>query len=90
MLKEENVLYAPYVQTQVKGSRSIDGQLLLHTGLLPINYGAYSARFPHHTYYSIDKSFLKENMEGGGTCCMTVDKKVVWNVAIVAQDFDLR
>lgn len=86
MLKEENVLYAPYVQTQVKGSRSIDGQLLLHTGLLPINYGAYSARFPHHTYYSIDKAF-KEKYEGGGTCCMTVDKKVVWNVAIVAQDF---
>ena len=60
MLKEENVLYAPYVQTQVKGSRSIDGQLLLHTGLLPINYGAYSARFPHHTYYSIDKAFKEK------------------------------
>lgn len=85
-LKEENVLYAPYVQTQVKGSRSIDGQLLLHTGLLPINFGAYSARFPHHTYYSIDKAF-KEKFEGGRTCCLTVDKKVVWNVAIVAQDF---
>lgn len=85
-LKEESVLYAPYVQTQVKGSRSIDGQLLLHTGLLPINYGAFSARFPHHTYYSIDKAF-KEKYAGGGTCCLTVDKKVVWNVAIVAQDF---
>ena len=86
LLKEENVLYAPYVQTQVKGSRSIDGQLLLHTGLLPINNGAYSARFPHHTYYSIDKAF-KEKYKDGSTCCLTVDKKVVWNVAIVAQDF---
>lgn len=85
-LKEEGVLYAPYVQTQVKGSRSIDGQLLLHTGLLPINYGAFSARFPHHTYHSIDKAF-KEKYAGGGTCCLTVDKKIVWNVAIVAQDF---
>lgn len=86
MLKEENVLYAPYVQSQVKGCRSIDAQLLLHTGLLPINYGAYSARFPHHTYYSIEKAF-KEKFPGGSTCCLTVDKKVVWNVAIVAQDF---
>lgn len=85
-LKESQTLYAPYVQTQVKGSRSIDGQLLLHTGLLPINFGAYSARFPHHTYYSIDKAF-KEKQENGTTCCLTVDKKVVWNVAIVAQDF---
>lgn len=86
LLKEKEVLYAPYVQTQVKGSRSIDGQLLLHTGLLPINYGAYSARFPHHTYYSIDKAF-KEKYASATTCCMTVDKKVVWNVAVVAQDF---
>lgn len=86
LLKEKSVLYAPFVQTQVKGCRSIDAQLLLHTGLLPINYGAYSARFPHHTYYSIDKAF-KEKYENGGTCCLTVDKKVVWNVAIVAQDF---
>lgn len=86
LLNEDNVLYAPYVQTQVKGSRSIDAQLILHTGLLPINYGAYSARFPHHTYYSIDKAF-KEKYVDGGTCCMTVDKKIVWNVAIVAQDF---
>lgn len=85
-LKESQTLYAPYVQTQVKGSRSIDGQLLLHTGLLPIKFGAYSARFPHHTYYSIDKAF-KEKYADGCTRCLTVDKKVVWNVAIVAQDF---
>lgn len=85
-LRESSSLYAPYVQTQVKGSRSIDGQLLLHTGLLPIKFGAYSARFPHHTYYSIDKAF-KEKYADGHTCCLTVDKKVVWNVAIVAQDF---
>ncbi len=85
-LKEPQTLYAPYVQTQVKGSRSIDGQLLLHTGLLPINFGAYSVRFPHHKYYSIDKAF-KEKYTDGCTRCLTVDKKVVWNVAIVAQDF---
>lgn len=85
-LRESQTLYAPYVQTQVRGSRSIDGQLLLHTGLLPIKFGAYSARFPHHTYYSLDKAF-KEKYVDGCTRCLTVDKKVVWNVAIVAQDF---
>lgn len=85
-LKESKTLYAPYVQSQVKGSRSIDGQLLLHTGLLPVNFGTYSFRFPHHTYYSVDKAF-KEKYTDAITCCLTVDKKVVWNVAIVAQDF---
>ncbi len=86
LLKEEGVLYAPYVQTQAKGARSIDAQLLLHTGLLPLTFGAYSARYPHHYYPSLEKAF-KEKYEDGKACCFTVDKKVVWNQAIVAQDF---
>lgn len=86
LLKGPETFYAPYVLTQVKGSRSIDGQLLLHTGMLPINFGAYSVRFPHHTYYSIDKAF-KEKYDKAQSCCFTVDKKIVWNVGVVAQDF---
>lgn len=86
LLKEKNVLYAPYVQTQAKGARSIDAQLLLHTGLLPLTFGAYSARYPHHYYPSLEKAF-KEKYADGRAYCFTVDKKVVWNQAIVAQDF---
>lgn len=86
LLREDNVLYAPHIQSQVKGSRSIDAQLLIHKGLLPVNYGSYSYRFPHHSYMSIDKAF-KEKYPDGTALTFTVDKKTVWNVAIVAQDF---
>lgn len=86
LVKESDVLYAPNMLTQVKGSRSIDAQLLIHTGLLPVNYGSYAYRFPHHSYMSLDKAF-KERYSDGLTMSFTVDKKVVWNAAIVAQDF---
>lgn len=85
-LKEPNTVYAPYVQTQAKGARSIDGQLMLHTGLLPIANGAYSARFPHNTYPSLEKAF-KMKFTDGKAYCMTVDKKVVWNQGVVALVF---
>lgn len=85
-LAEDSVLFAPNMLSQVKGSRSIDAQLLIHTGLLPVNYGSYAYRFPHHTYMSLDKAFRKKYPDGQ-TMSFTVDKKVVWNAAIVAQDF---
>ncbi len=85
-LRESNVLYAPNMLTQVKGSRSIDAQLFIHTGLMPVNYGSFAYRFPHNTYMTLDKAF-KEKHDDGKSFSFTVDKKVVWNVAIVAQDF---
>lgn len=86
LLREDSVLYAPHMQSQVRGARSIDAQLILHTGLLPVAYGAYSHRFPHHTYMTLDKAF-KERHPQGRTASMTVDKRTVWNAAIVAHDF---
>ncbi len=87
LLKEDSVLFAPKMQSQVKGARSIDAQLILHTGLLPVNYGSFSHRFPHHTYLTLDKAF-KEKWGGGTvTASFTVDKRTVWNAGIVAQDF---
>lgn len=83
----DSVLYAPNMQTQVKGARSIDAQLILHTGLLPVNYGSYSHRFPHHTYLTLDKAFRQNRGEGAVTGSFTVDKRTVWNAGVVAQDF---
>ena len=37
LLQDSTTLYAPHVLTQVKGGRSIDAQLLLCAGMLPIN-----------------------------------------------------
>lgn len=40
LLKEPSTLYAPHVLTQVNGGRSIDAQLLMLAGLLPLQTGA--------------------------------------------------
>ena len=50
LLQDSTTLYAPHMLTQVKGGRSIDAQLMLCTGMLPINSGTYSSLYPHHTY----------------------------------------
>ena len=87
LLKEPHTFYAPKVLTQAKGARSIDAQLLLHTGLLPVNYGAYSYRFAHNEYPSIDKAWKWQYGDSARAMSFTVDKRTVWNVAVVAQDF---
>lgn len=87
LLKEEHTFYAPNVLTQVKGARSIDAQLLVHTGLLPISYGAYSYRFVHNEYPSLDKAWKAKYGPESRAASFTVDKKTVWNVAVVASDF---
>lgn len=87
LLAEPTTFYAPNVLTQAKGARSIDAQLLLHTGLMPVNYGAYSYRFIHNTYPSIDKAWKYVHGDSARALSFTVDKRTVWNVAVVAQDF---
>lgn len=88
LIQGENVLYAPHMLTQVRDARSIDAQLFIHTGLMPVSYGAYSYRFPHTQYFSLDKAW-KEKYPGGKTYSFTVDKNSVWNAAIAAQDFGI-
>lgn len=86
LLSGDSVLYAPNVLTQVRDARSIDAQLLIHAGVMPVSYGAYSYRFPHHEYMTLDKAW-KEKYPDGKSISFTVDKGTVWNAAIVAQDF---
>lgn len=81
LIREKNTLYAPKVQTQVKDGRSIDGQLLLHTGLLPIQNGTYSIKYPHSYYPSLIKA-LKEKRPTKAVC-MIIDKKSVWNAQVI-------
>jgi len=87
LIAEDSTFYAPKVMTQVGGARSIDAQLILHTGLLPLKYGAYSTRFIHNTYPSLDKAWIENHGPQARAMSFTVDKRTVWNVAVVAQDF---
>lgn len=83
MLKDSSVIYAPHVLSQVKGGRSIDAQLLFNSGLLPINSGPYSIKFPESYYPSLVKAF-KEKYEGAKAYSLTVDKPMVWNQCVIA------
>lgn len=83
ILKDTSVIYAPHVLSQVKGGRSIDAQLLMSSGLLPINSGPYSIKFPESYYPSIVKAF-KEKHKNAKAYSLTIDKPMVWNQCIIA------
>jgi len=82
LVKEPTTLYAPYVQTQVKGGRSIDAQLMFNCGLLPLISGTYSIKYPNNFYPSIAKAF-KIRYPDAKAYSLTTDKPMVWNQAII-------
>lgn len=86
-IADSHTLYAPYVLTQVKGGRSIDGQLLVNTGLLPLMNGCYAMQCQNTIYPSLAKA-LKEQHQAK-SYLMTVDKPVTWNQEIVAHNFGI-
>lgn len=87
LIKDSTTLYAPHVLTQVKGGRSIDAQLMLLAGLLPIDNGTYSVLYPNNNYYTLPKA-LKEKKKTHNYL-LTVDKKKTWNQAAIAHSFGI-
>lgn len=87
VIAEKSSIYAPYVLTQVKGGRSIDCQLLLNAGMLPIQSGCYAMKFPNTHYYSLTKAMKAQNHSH--SYLLSVDKSVTWNQSIVARDFGI-
>lgn len=47
------VFYADKIKSEIKGGGSADGQMIINTGLLPLQYGAACFRFPNNTYPGI-------------------------------------
>lgn len=82
IIRDSSVIYAPHVLSQVKGGRSIDAQLLINTGLLPINSGPYSIKFPESYYPSLVKAF-REKHKDTEAYSLTVDKPMVWNQCVI-------
>ncbi|MGM9796469.1 MAG: LTA synthase family protein [Parabacteroides sp.] len=87
LLQAPNTLYAPHVLTQVNGGRSIDAQLLILAGLLPISSGTYSSLYPHHTYPSLVKAM--QTQYGTHSYLLTSDRATTWNQRAVAQSFGI-
>ena len=85
LLKEESTLYAPNVLTQVKGGRSIDAQLMICSGLLPLMSGTYSSLYYDNTFYTLQKAM--RGLKHSRSYLLTIDKVSTWNQGAVARSF---
>ena len=56
--QNDNIFYHHHIKSQVKGGTSADGQMIVNTGLLPINQGATCYRFPSNTFPAFSKFYL--------------------------------
>lgn len=85
LLKEKSTLYAPNVLTQVKGGRSIDAQLMICSGLLPLMSGTYSSLYYVNTFYTLQKAM--RGLKHSRSYLLTIDKVSTWNQGAVARSF---
>lgn len=85
LLKEKSTLYAPNMLTQVKGGRSIDAQLMICSGLLPLMSGTYSSLYYDNTFYTLQKAM--RGLKHSRSYLLTIDKVSTWNQGAVARSF---
>lgn len=85
LLKEKSTLYASNVLTQVKGGRSIDAQLMICSGLLPLMSGTYSSLYYDNTFYTLQKAM--RGLKHSRSYLLTIDKVSTWNQGAVARSF---
>lgn len=85
LLKEKSTLWAPNVLTQVKGGRSIDAQLMICSGLLPLMSGTYSSLYYDNTFYTLQKAM--RGLKHSRSYLLTIDKVSTWNQGAVARSF---
>ena len=84
---DAHTLYAPHTLTQVKGGRSIDCQLLLNAGLLPLRSGCYAMKYTGNNFHTLTKAMASAYKTH--SYLLTVDKPVTWNQAQVAKAFGI-
>ncbi len=85
LLKDSSTFYAPRVLSQVSTGRSIDGQLLIFTGLLPRLHTIYSTKHPDNFYPTLNKA-LREKY-GTKSYIFTCDRPITWNQQAVSPAF---
>ncbi len=87
LLNDSATLYAPYVLTQVGSGRSIDCQLLLNAGMMPMESSVYSMQYPDNTYFTLNRALKEKN--GAKSYILTCDKPIVWNQEPIARAFGI-
>lgn len=74
-------LHVTKLSRQVRGGNSMDGQMILNTGLLPISEGAVAFTFPHHTFPSI------ADCSNGPDAVIVPHEARVWNQSMMSPAF---
>lgn len=59
----ESIFYATKIKRQIKAGGSADGQMIINTGLLPLNEGAACFNYPNNVYPSLSDCY---DVSGGG------------------------
>lgn len=76
LLLQKNNVYIPHMLSQVKDGRSSDAQLIINTGLLPLNTGAAASLCADNLYPSLPHAL---KIRGYHTASLTCDDKDFWN-----------
>lgn len=88
LVNNPSTLYSSKVLSQVGPGRSIDAQLIINAGMLPMERGVYSMQVPFNTYHTLNQA-LKLKNASTRSYLLTVDKPVVWNQGAVAASFGI-
>ena len=83
LIRDPGTLYAPNMLTQVASGRSIDCQLLLGSGLLPMQNAVYSMKYPDRDYPSLMKAMKADR--DARCAILTCDKPITWNQEAIAR-----
>lgn len=73
LTQSDHVFYANRIHTQIVGAPSADGQLIINTGLLPINTGGTCLYYGKNTYPSV------MSLAPDSTVCLLPHDLRVWN-----------
>lgn len=85
LVADSTSFYADKVLTQVSTGRSIDGQLLITSGLLPTVNSVYSMKYAASSYPSLNKALKADR--GARSILLNGDKGTVWNQNVIARSF---
>ncbi len=85
LIADSTTFYAPNVLTQVGPGRSIDTQLLVNCGILPMGSTVYSMKYSSSTYPTINYAMMQKYQ--AESFIFTSEKPIVWNQEAIARAF---
>ena len=78
LTQNDHVFYANRIHTQIVGAPSADGQMLVNTGLLPINAGGTCLHYARNTFPGIMK------LAPDSAICLLPHDTCVWNQTMMS------